>query len=51
LSAAMGGIRMRKLWITIAVIVVLLVAAALIVPHLIDINQFHSQIQAQLEKR
>jgi AsmA protein len=42
---------MRKLWITIAVIVVLLVAAALIVPHLIDINQFHSQIQAQLEKR
>src|SRR5437899_11862665 len=43
--------RMRKLWITIAVIVVLLVAAALIVPHLIDINQFHNQIQAQLEKR
>jgi AsmA protein len=42
---------MRKLWITIAIVVVLLVAAALIVPHLIDVNQYHSQIQAQMEKR
>ncbi len=42
---------MRKLWITVAIIVVLLVAAALIVPHLIDINQYHAQIRAQLEKR
>ena len=42
---------MRKLWITIAVIVVLLVAAALIVPRFIDVNQYHAQIQAQLEKR
>ena len=48
---AVMGKRMRKLWITIAVIVVLLVAAALIVPHLIDVNQYHAQIQAQLEKR
>ena len=42
---------MRKLWITIGIVVVLLVAGALIVPHLIDVNQYHSQIQAQLEKR
>ncbi len=42
---------MRKLWITLGIIVVLLVAAALIVPRLIDINQYHGQIQAQLEKR
>jgi AsmA protein len=42
---------MRKLGIVILVIVVLLVAAALIVPHLIDINQYHGQIQTQLEKR
>jgi uncharacterized protein involved in outer membrane biogenesis len=45
------GMRMRKLWITIGIVVVLLVAGALIVPHLIDVNQYHSQIQAQLEKR
>jgi AsmA protein len=42
---------MRKLGIAIAVIAVLLVAAALIVPHVIDINQYHGKIQAQLEKR
>src|ERR1051325_323596 len=42
---------MRKLGIAIAVIVVLLIAAALIVPRLIDVNQYHSQIQSQLEKR
>lgn len=42
---------MRKFGIIVLVIVVLLVAAALIVPHLIDINQYHGKIQAQLEKR
>lgn len=42
---------MRKLFIAVAIIVVLLVAAALIVPHLIDVNQYHGQIQTQLEKR
>src|SRR6267142_2148113 len=42
---------MRKLGIAIAVIVVLLVAAVLIVPHLIDVNLYHGQIQSQLEKR
>ena len=42
---------MRKLGIAIAVIVVLLIAAILIVPHLIDVNQYHAQIQSQLEKR
>ncbi|MGZ4871029.1 MAG: AsmA family protein, partial [Candidatus Angelobacter sp.] len=42
---------MRKLGIASAVIVVLLVAAAFIVPHLIDVNQYHGQIQSQLERR
>ncbi|HEX4605841.1 MAG TPA: AsmA family protein [Candidatus Angelobacter sp.] len=42
---------MRKLGIAAAIVLVLLVAAALIVPHLIDVNQYHGQIQAQLEKR
>jgi uncharacterized protein involved in outer membrane biogenesis len=42
---------MRKLGIAIAVIVVVLIAAILIVPHLIDVNQYHGQIQSQLEKR
>lgn len=42
---------MRKLGITIAVVIALLIAAVLIIPHLIDVNQYHSQIQSQLEKR
>src|SRR5216683_289469 len=42
---------MRKLAIAALVLVVLLVAAILIVPHVIDINQYHSQIQEQLQKR
>src|SRR5947209_15737547 len=42
---------MRKLGIAILVIVVLLVAAALIIPHVIDINNYHAQIQSQLEKK
>src|SRR5438445_5183636 len=42
---------MRKLGIAAAIIVVLRVAAALIVPHLIDINKYHGQIQSQLEKK
>ena len=42
---------MRKLGIALLVIVVLLVAAALIVPHVIDVNSYHAQIQSQLEKK
>jgi AsmA protein len=42
---------MRKVGIVVLIIVVLLVAAALIAPHLVNINQYHGQIQAQLEKR
>ena len=42
---------MRKLGIAILVIVVLLVAAALIIPHAVDINDYHAQIQSQLEKK
>jgi AsmA protein len=42
---------MRKLGIALLVIVVLLVAAALIIPRVIDINQYHGKIQAELQKR
>ena len=42
---------MRKVGIAVLIIVVVLVAAALIIPHVININNYHSQIQAQLEKR
>lgn len=42
---------MRKVGIVVLIVVVLLVAAALIAPHLVNINQYHGQIQAQLEKR
>jgi AsmA protein len=42
---------MRKLGYTVLVILVLLVAAALIIPHFIDVNQYHAQIQSQLQKR
>ncbi len=42
---------MRRLGIALLVVVVLLVAAALIVPHIIDVNSYHDQIQAQLEKK
>jgi uncharacterized protein involved in outer membrane biogenesis len=42
---------MRKLGIAVAVVVVLLVAGALIIPHVIDINSYHDQIQAELEKK
>jgi AsmA protein len=42
---------MRKVGIALLIIVVLILAAALIVPHLVDINSYHGQIQAQLEKK
>ncbi|HKW76009.1 MAG TPA: AsmA family protein [Terriglobales bacterium] len=42
---------MRKLGIAILVIIVLIVAAALIVPRVIDINHYRPQIQAELQKR
>jgi uncharacterized protein involved in outer membrane biogenesis len=42
---------MRKLAITIVVLVLVVVAALLVVPHLIDINQYRGQIQAELQKR
>ena len=45
------GCSMRKLGITVLVIVVLLIAAGLIIPHLIDINHYRGQIQAELQKR
>ncbi len=42
---------MRKLGIAILIIIVLLIAAALIIPRVIDINQYHAQIQSELQKR
>ncbi|HEY6969036.1 MAG TPA: AsmA family protein [Candidatus Angelobacter sp.] len=42
---------MRKLGIAVLIIVVVLVAAALIVPHLVDINKYHNRVQAELEKK
>ncbi|PYP82601.1 MAG: hypothetical protein DMG65_25885 [Candidatus Angelobacter sp. Gp1-AA117] len=42
---------MRKLGIAILVIVVLLIAAAFIIPHIVNINDYHAQIQSQLEKK
>src|SRR5512136_3072671 len=42
---------MRKLGIAVLVIVVLAGGAALIIPRLIDINQYHGQIQSRLEKQ
>src|SRR6185437_3758856 len=42
---------MRKLGIAVVVILVLLVAVVLIVPRLVDINRYHGQIQAELQKR
>ncbi len=41
----------RTVGIIIVVVAVLSLAAAMIVPHLIDIKKYHAQIQAQLEKR
>jgi uncharacterized protein involved in outer membrane biogenesis len=42
---------MRKLGIGVLILVVLLVAAALLVPRLIDVNRYHNLIQAELEKQ
>lgn len=41
----------RTVGIVIVVVVFLSLAAAMIVPHFIDINKYHNQIQVQLEKR
>ena len=42
---------MRKLVIAIVVVVVLVVGLMLALPHLIDVNQYRGQIQAELQKR
>ncbi len=42
---------MRKLAIAIVVIVVIVVGAMLLLPHLIDVNQYRGQIQTELQKR
>jgi AsmA protein len=42
---------MRKLGIAILVVILLCVALALIIPHVVDINSYHNQIQTQLEKK
>lgn len=42
---------MRKLAIVIVVIVVIVVGVMLILPHVIDVNQYRGQIQTELQKR
>ncbi len=42
---------MRKLWIAVGVVFVLVIAAILIVPHLIDINHYHDRIQGELAQK
>jgi AsmA protein len=42
---------MRKLGIAILVVILLCVALALIIPHVVDVNSYHNQIQTQLEKK
>src|SRR5262245_38917919 len=41
----------RTVGIVIGATVLLVLAVALILPHFLDINKYHDQIQAQLEKR
>ena len=42
---------MRKLAIIVITLVVVIVALAVALPHLIDVNQYRGQIQAQLQER
>src|ERR1035438_893127 len=42
---------MRKLVIAVVAVAVLLVVVMLLLPHLIDVNQYHGEIQAQLQNR
>ena len=42
---------MRKIAVIAAVIVVIIVVAILALPHFLDINEYHGQIQAQLQQR
>jgi uncharacterized protein involved in outer membrane biogenesis len=39
------------LGIALLVIVVLLIGAALVIPYLVDVNKYHDQIQAELQKK
>jgi uncharacterized protein involved in outer membrane biogenesis len=45
------GRKGRTVGTVVLVVLVLLLVMALIVPHFVDINKYHNQIQAQLEKR
>src|ERR1039457_2695477 len=42
---------MRKLVIAVVAVAVLLFVVMLLLPHLIDVNQYHGEIQAQLQSR
>ena len=42
---------MRKLLVAVIVLIVLIVAVVLALPHIIDVNQYRGQIQAELLKR
>jgi uncharacterized protein involved in outer membrane biogenesis len=41
----------RTVGIVIGVVILLSLAAVIVVPHFVNINKYHNQIQAQLEKR
>ena len=42
---------MRKLAIVIVVVVVLVAGMVLALPHLVDVNQYRGQVQAELQQR
>lgn len=42
---------MRKLGIALLVIIVLVVAAVLAIPYLVDVNRYHNRIQTELQQR
>lgn len=42
---------MRKVLIAVVVLIILVIAAVLALPHIIDVNQYRGQIQAELQKR
>ena len=42
---------MRKLAIAIGILVLLIIVVGLVLPHVIDVNQYRGQIQAQVQKQ
>ncbi|HTV66144.1 MAG TPA: AsmA family protein [Bryocella sp.] len=42
---------MRKLVIAVAIVVIVIAVVALVLPHIIDVNQYRGEIQSQLQQR